>query len=397
MSLTILRRTALALSGAFIFLAACQDPSGVGLDVIGEEAADPNVSVVSTDMVSLADQDNLTGGFASGLSPVQSRVLVGAATDPLLGDVSAFAYVDFVPPSSIPDGFLERVIVSASLRLVRDYVYGDSTAMVPIQLHQMDMAWLPIGAPSDSTFEAGAILVEQTVLAQDSVVALTLPNSWVTQFNEILRSDSVASAIDGFQVRLPGGSMPGAVMGFNAALSTLRVLTAEDTVDYPLFEVFSHIERGDAAPPPDNRLFLRAGASETVVLTFPFEEFEDLPLANATLRLTVDPTLLDQPGFARSLPQTISLFGRTEDDDRLSIVNATLDEETNSYAFVSATLTAIIQEALLGSAIVEQFEISIAPSPASLDALPLILGPVPQEGQPDTRPRFALTVIPRPS
>lgn len=394
---TLRRRSALAFSGAFVFLAGCQDPSGVGLEIIGEEGTDPDVNVVAADSVMSADEDDFTGGFGSGLSPVQSRVLVGAASDPLLGDVSAFAYVDFRPPDVIPEGFLDRTIVSASLRLVRDYVYGDSTVSVPIQLHQMDMSWLPIGAPSDSTFEAGELLVEATALAQDTVVTLSLPSSWVTQYDEILRTDSVASAIDGFQIRLPDGAVPGAVMGFDTARSTLQVRTAEDTVDYPLFEVFSHIERDEAPPPPPDRLILRAGASESVVLNFPFSDFEDLPLANATLRLSVDASLLDQSGFARALPQTISLFGRTEAGDRLAIGNAALDEDTNSYSFTSATLTAVIQEALLGSAIVEQFEISVAPSPVSLDALPLILGPEPLEGQPDTRPRFALTVIRPPS
>lgn len=398
MSPTVLRTcTAIAFVGAFLFLAACQDPSGVGLGVIGEEGTDPNVSVVAVDMLELREQDDFTGGFARSLSPVQSRILVGAATDPLLGNASAFAYADFIPPDVIPEGYLDRNIISATLRLVRNYAYGDSTVTVPLQVYQMEEAWIPIGAPSDSSFAVGDLLVETMVTASDSVHTLSLPSSWVSTYNEILRSDSVATAIDGFQVRLPDGAVPGVVMGFDTAMSSLRVLTAQDTVDYPFFEVFTHVEREDAPPPPPNRFVLRGGVGETLSLAFSLEDFANLPIANATLRLTVDPQYLSEPGFGRSIPESLTLYGRTTDDNRLSIMNASFDEATNSFAFSSATLTAVIQETLVGDSIIESLELSVTASPASMSALPLIIGPEPAEGEADTRPRFALTIIPRPS
>lgn len=403
MSPTALRRlSALDTFGVFLllpvlFLGACQDPSGVGLDVIGEEGTDPSVLVLAADSVMLDDEADITGGFANSVSPTQSRILVGGTTDLLLGDASAFAYLDFFPPDAIPDGFRDRTIISATLRLVRDYVYGDSTVSVPLELHRMDSEWSPIGAPADTTFDAGALLVDATVVAEDTVVALDLPASWVTEYDAILRSDTLAAALDGFQLRLPDGVVPGAVMGFNTMQSSLRVMTAQDTVDYPLFEVFSHIERGAAAPPPADRAVLRDGAGEAFALTFPFSEFGRLPLANAIVRLSVDPSVLNEPGFARSLPETIVLFGRTDAGDRIGILNASLDETTNSYSFSSATLTAVIQEALLERSIFTRFEISVLSSPASLDAIPLILGPEPAENEADTRPRVALTVIQQPS
>jgi len=400
MSPTTLRRcSALAVSGVFLllpvlFLGACQDPSGVGLDVIGEEGADPRVSVLAADTVMLDDEADITGGFANTVSPTQNRILVGGAMDALLGDASAFAYLDVFTPGEIPEGFRDRTIISATLRLVRDYVYGDSMVSVPLELHRMDSDWSPIGAPADTSFDAGALLVEATVAAMDTVVALDLPASWVSEYDAILRSDTLAASLDGFQLRLPDGVVPGAVMGFNTMQSSLRVMTAQDTVDYPLFEVFTHIERGAAAPPPADRVVLRDGAGEALALTFSFSDFERLPLANAIVRLSVDPALLDEPGFARSLPETIVLFGRTEADERVAILNAGLDETTNSYSFSSATLTAVVQEALLERSIFERFEISVLSSSASLDALPLIIGPEPAENEADTRPRMALTLIP---
>ena len=389
----------LAASGVLLllpvlFLGACQDPSGVGLDVIGEEGADPRVSVVAADSVMLDDEADITGGFANSVTPTQSRILVGATMDALLGDASAFAYLDVFTPGEIPEGFRDRTIISATLRLVRDYVYGDSMVSVPLELHRMDSEWSPIGAPADTTFDAGALLVEATVAATDTLVVLDLPASWVTEYDAILRSDTLAASLDGFQLRLPDGVVPGAVMGFNTMQSSLRVMTAQDTVDYPLFEVFTHIERGTAARPPANRIVLRDGAGETLALTFPFNDLERQPLANAIVRLSVDPSVLDEPGFARALPETIVLFGRTEAGERVAILNTDLDETTNSYSFSSATLTAVIQEALLERSIFERFEISVLSSSASLDAIPLIIGPEPAENEADTRPRVALTLVP---
>ncbi|MCH7976529.1 MAG: hypothetical protein IIC18_08260, partial [Bacteroidetes bacterium] len=101
-----------------------------------------------------------------------------------------------------------------------------------------------------------------------------------------------------------------------------------------------------------------------------------------------------EPGFARALPETIVLFGRTEAGERVAILNTDLDETTNSYSFSSATLTAVIQEALLERSIFERFEISVLSSSASLDAIPLIIGPEPAENEADTRPRVALTLVP---
>lgn len=391
------RRSFGAFTGVFLLLAACQDPSGVGLDVIGEEGTDPNVTVVAVNSILLDEQDDLTGGLGGGLSPVQSRVLVGATPDALLGDVSANAFVDFRPSDTIPDGFQDRTIISASLRLVRDYVYGDSMASLPLELYRMDTDWSPINAPSDSTFDVGAQLATQTVAAADSVVMIGLPSAWVTEFDETLRSDSATSAIDGFHLRLMDGANPGVVVGYDTNASVLRLITAEDTVDYPLAEVFTHLERGEGAVPPPDRIVLRDGADETVAFIFPLEEFDGVGLANAAIRFTVDPSYIEEPGFARSLPMRLLLFGRDEDDVRTALADAALDEDTNTFSFSSSVLTTVIQQAFVGNVVYDRYEIAIPSSPVRLDAIPIILGPPPVEGEPDRRPRIALTFIPLPS
>src|SRR5690606_12069496 len=118
------------LLAAAAWLSACQDPSGVGLDLIDEEGTGPNVVVVAADSVGAGSEEDITGGFATS-APFQTRLLVGAARDPLLGDVRADAYFDFIPSTTVPEDFFDDPIVGAELRLFRDYVYGDSTAALP--------------------------------------------------------------------------------------------------------------------------------------------------------------------------------------------------------------------------------------------------------------------------
>lgn len=374
-------------------LTACQDPSAVGLELIGEEGGDPNVTVLAADSVALAPQEDVTGGFADGLSPVQTRTLVGAAMDPLLGDVEAEAYFDIRPPATVPEGFRERTILTATLRLVRDYVYGDSTASLPLALDGMAEAWTPIGAAADTSFEAGDEIATYTQTASDTLFALALPSSWVAANDALLRSDSVGNAFDGFRLRVPEGAMPGAVVGFNGTLSRLRVTTAEDTVDYPISQVFTRIERGAAPAPPPDRLFLRDGDGQTVLLTFDFDAIRSLGLANATLRLNTDPALVADGSFARSLPERLSLYGRTPEDERILILTAERSDE-DTYTFTSPALTAALQEELLGDGLFARFELSVASNPVTLDVLPLVLGPAPLPGEVNPRPRLALTVIP---
>lgn len=383
------------LFSTVLLLSACQDPSGVGLELIGEEGQDPNVVVIAADTVLLGEADEITGGFGDGSSPAQGRVLVGTVTDPLFGDASAEAYLDVGPPASVPNGFRDRTITSATLRLARDYVYGDSTQTLSLALYQMARDWDPTGAQPDTSFEVGALLDTFEIAASDSLLELDLPSSWVDANDEFLRSDTVLTAVDGFQLRLADGTMTNAIIGFATQDSELRLATAEDTVSYSLREVFTHIERGAASMPPPDILFVRDGIPEVAVLTFDYEALEGLALARGLVRLNVDPDALESSSsFARSLPETLALFGITETDARFGIATAAFSEETNSYMFANSSLTSILQDVLLGNQLFERFEIESADSPASLAVLPLVLGPPPGEGESDTRPRVALTVIP---
>jgi hypothetical protein len=376
-------------------LAACQDPSGVGLGLIDEEGGDPNLVLLLPDSLVVAETEDVTGGFADGTLPAQERVLVGAVVDLDFGDVRAEAYLDVRPPVTVPSGFTERTITSATLRLARDYVYGDSTATLDLALYEIAADdWSPVGAGADTSFAVGDLLGTYDVAASDTLSSLRLPDAWVEANDELLRSDSAAAALDGFQLRLADGAPGGAVVGFDAVSSSLRVTTAEDTVDYPLREVFTHVERGDAAPPSDDVLVLRDGASEALRFTIPFDALGDVAVARASFRLTPDPDLLNAGGLARALPPELILLGVTASEVRLSLATAELDATNGTYSFTSGSLASAVQDAVLGSSIFVHYEVEPVRDPATVGVLPVVVGPAPGEGEDERRPRLVLTVVP---
>lgn len=382
-----------AVLGFTLTLTACQDPSGVGLELIGEEGTDPNVVIVAADEVRAQEQRDVTGGFATS-SPAQRTLLVGEVMDMLAGNTRAEGYFDFIPTTSVPEGFLDSPILGAELRLVRSYVYGDSMSTLPLVFYQIDETWSPADAPADTTFEVGAQLGAVTFPASDTLLTFDLPSNWISEFDTTIRSDSVISAIEGFQVRLSEGTMPNVVVGFEGPSSRLRLRTAQDTVDFPIAEIFSRIEREDPVSTPDGIRLLRDGSGEALAFTFPVDTLGTRAVASAALKLTIDTDVLDTgDGFTRPLPETLALYLRDQDDNRLLVTTAERGD-TNQFIFTSSALTSLLQREVLGEAFVTQFEVGYLASPSTINVLPIIVGPEPAPGDPDQRPRFALTLVP---
>jgi hypothetical protein len=397
------RRTALGagLFAAAIALGACQDPSGVGLGLVDEDGGIPGGVVVAADSVTLDTAgEPATGGFGTPGSPIQpqNRILVGRVEDPIAGTTEAVAYFDVRAPAAIPSGFRDRGITSATLRLARAYLYGDTTATLRLSLSEVASNWSPLGIPADTGFVTGPALVTQDFVAADTLFEIPLPAAWVTANDLDLRSDSSASAIDGFQLRIDGPApLPGVIIGIQTSdetdvLSALRLTTDRDTVDFPLYEVFTSITRADSIQSPPDRLLLRAGLNEVVSFSFDLDGLDTLAVAGAAVLLEVDRSLTDTPGFTRPVPSELALFGVREDSSRALLARARLeDDEDESYRFTSAPLTSAIQRGVLGEAEFVRFEAAPPSAPLSVDVLPVILGPAgPIE---DRRPRLVVTAI----
>ena len=377
-------------------LSACQDPSGVGLELIGEEGGTPAVVLVAADSVTLDDEPDRTGGFGDGSFPsqAQERILVGALQDPTFGDASAEAYFDLGAVSTSED-FQEAALTSATLRLSRDRVYGDSTISLNLALYEIAEDWNPIGATADTSFAVGDRIDVYSASASDTLITLSLPSSWIDTYGDVLRSDSASTAFDGFQLRLGGRSLGGAVLGFATLQSALRLTTASDTVDYPIREVFTHIERSEPVFPLTNTL-LRDGGSDVLALSFSLEDLETPALARAALRVDVTPDALTLGAAGVQLPERLHLFGRTDSDTRVFITAAELNEEGDGYVFDSSLLTEAAQDAALGMSPFARYEVAPSPNPVSLDVAPIVTT-LESEGGAERRPRFSLTVLPEPN
>ncbi len=402
--LTAARRPALlglALA-APLFLGACQDPSGVGIGLVDEDGGIPGGIVVAMDSVVLGTSgEPETGGFGtpgSALQP-QSRMLVGRVDDPLTGVAEAVAYFDVRAPAALPSGFRERTITSATIRLTRSYLFGDTTATVSLALSEVADNWSPTGLPADTGFVTGPPLVIQSVVAADTLLEIPLPPAWVVANDLDLRSDSSATAIDGFQLRLEGApALPGVILGLQTSdatnvLSSLRLTTSSDTVDFPVYEVFTSLTRTGVASPPPDRLLLRSGLNETLRLHFDVTSLDTVAVAGAALQLDVDRSLTDTPGFTRPVPSELALLGVREDSTRVLLARARLADDEETFTFTSATLSAAIQRAVLGDPEFIRFEAGTPSTPLSLDVLPLIVGPPPLTPAEDRRPRLVVTAI----
>lgn len=388
------RASSLLALAALALFAACQDPSGVGLGLIDEEGGDPNRAILLSDSLSITDGEDVTGGFAVEGDPFeQERVLVGAATDPDFGDVRAEAYFDIRQPVT-PSGFADQPLTSATLRLARDYVYGDSAAALALALYEVAASWNPVGAEADTAFAVGDRIAAYDVTGSDTLFALALPDDWVSANGALLQSDSVQTAFDGFQLRLDDGALGGAVVGFATEESVLRLTTAEDTVEYALREVFTHIERSLAPFAPTDALVLRDGTGEGLSFTLPPDTLGDVAVARATFRLAADASLLDRGGLTRALPPALALRGITASGGRTVLATTELNEADATYTFSSRTLADVIQDAVLGVATFVRYEIAPFTSPATVGVLPVVTGPVPGQGEAERRPRFELTIVP---
>lgn len=406
------RPAAVAVAAALaLVLAACQDPSGVGLGLLGEDGGTPTGTVIAADSVRLrTDELPFTGGYGDGSSGVraQTRVLVGHVVDPVVGTADAQAYFDLRPPSTIPGDYREHDITSVTLRLRRDYVYGDSTATLTVRLHPISADWDPLSLKPDTALAVGALIAEYEVSAADTLVQLRLPDAWVAANQDVLQDEDFVSEFHGFRLSVAdgGAGTPGAVFGFRTVSPTtfpsiMRVVTPEETVDYPVSETFTALEWSDPPPPPTDRIILRTADPGLLSFTFSLDDVDSLAVAGGAIRLNIDRTLIENDGvFVRHLPPGASLYGiaDTEDSTRVFITSATIDEDEDEevLTFASSALTALLQQALFGDPAFVRYEVALSVSPLGVGFLPIVTGPAPATPAQDRRPRVTLTGIPTP-
>ncbi|HEX7070778.1 MAG TPA: hypothetical protein VF190_08225 [Rhodothermales bacterium] len=349
---------------------ACEDPSNVGLGLIGESGGAPEVvpfAVQSFDTLHVSD---IMGGaiLVGSSSNTTPRFIAGTVDDPLVGPLSAIAHVDFVRGSGISDAFEAGPITAAEIRLTRDYVYGDTTSIVQFELLEIPGDW-DARAPVDTTITLGATITTQSVTASDRSVVIPLPIEWIDDHSALIRSENFNDDFKGFALRSRSGN---AVMGFAATSARLRVVSAGDTVDYiPTRALTTTTLANDT----ENDLLVQDGTGDGLTITLP-----DLGLGpagvNAVLvRIPADTLAAPAPpNFVRPLLGGLRLVGRIlgPDDEILdSFVADALLREGEYVWPIGAVDEGFFQDVIAGA----RLDLSISAPPTLFTLSPVVLAP----------------------
>ena len=395
-------------------LAACQDPTGVGIGLIDDDASAPATRSVDATALDIRTVGTTTAGFAETGSPSQSRVLVGSVLDPIYGDASAVAYLDAnLPSAGRPRDFQDSTITAVALRLRLDtyatvdddtlfYVYGDPGAALPIEIREVTANWSPIDLDVDATLATGALIATGTIQPTDTTYTIDLDPAWVAANADKIRSEAFLTEFEGLEVRVPDGSLPGVVRGFSAQASDLLVATSADTLSFPINEVLTSLEQGDASA-SESILALRGGRAEALAFDVDFAGVGALPLARAQLRFPLDRTQTGGADFVRPLARRALLVGVSQDTLRSPLADIDITQDGEARTFVRAAsnqalqngFTSIIQDVLIGSRSFDRYEVLLrsdvaSANPVSLDVLPVVLAPSTSEFK---GPRFVLTLL----
>ncbi|SHK77985.1 hypothetical protein [Rhodothermus profundi] len=278
-----------------LLTAGCDDPSAVGIGLIGEEGV-PVLVRLPADSVLVAQQKDRTGNAA--------QVLAGRVADPAIGTLAATGYLDFTMPLGTR---VDTTIVSVQLQLRRSYLYGDTLSSVTLALHDMLEDWPFSGVASDTTLPAGPQVRTFTFTPTDTLLQVALPAEWIAAHDTTLRSRTFATSFHGFQLAPVAGN---AVVGFQLEATRLLVITATDTLRLTTSKALTTIAREATVPPPEGRLWLQDGTGQVVRLRFNFlaDSVREAGLHAALLEVPLDSTQTP-PGFVRPLPVSVRLVG----------------------------------------------------------------------------------------
>lgn len=280
------------LSGVLLLvLTACGDASEVGLGV-GEGSLGGGTPTTVTLTPELDSTRNAPiTGISSGTA--EWRFLAGTVDDDIAGTIAAEGYVDFLPPSSIPDIIREASPSELQVRLTLtpEFVHGDTSSSVELSLATLNEEAALDSARSTETFgPATTINKTFSISPADSVVSLNLPSSWLTPTREIVLKDSARFADDfhGFRI---SSTDPQAVVGFTHSNATLRLESTESdaSASYSAVKSFTHVERRSQPSVPPNRRLLVGGLGTglTMTLNVP-DSLNDVPLNQASFTIQAD-------------------------------------------------------------------------------------------------------------
>ena len=336
-------------------LASGDDPAGVGVDLIGTDGGRPGTH----DAPAPASQETRPD------FPGNARhVLAGMVADPLLGSMESIGYIDFDDEAVDNDS-----VLAVELNLVLDYAYGDTTSVVLLRLSDMTEDWPP-NAPSDTTFTAGPEVLLFSATGEDSLVSIRMPQNWVLEKQDILRDPDFRNLFHGFEFRPVEGN---AVLGANADVSAMRMLTATDTLVFPVNKNMTTLTREPAGPLPAGSVLVQDGFGDAVRLDI---DFSDVPLGavnRSILSVPLDNAGLQQsapPNFVRPLIDLVDLVAIEEDGTVLTSIRASTARDGDRLILESELLVQDIQNMRLGRSSISHFVLVARRGSSQLDPPP---------------------------
>jgi hypothetical protein len=309
--------------------------------------------------------------------------------DPALGRLTATSFLDLSGTFGSPE---DSTIREVSLRLAPDYVYGDTTATLTLALAEVLDAWDDEDRTADTTLSTAATpLTETSIVPTDSLVTLTLPESWIAENGDLFTGNDFEDAFVGFALQ---STAAGAVVGFSTSASELRVVTPSDTIEYQITKTLSTLGReGAPALPPDQTL-LQDGVGPTVQFDLDLSSFEDTPLNGAVVRFFTRTETLGTlpPHFVRPPLDRVQVVLVDEEDGEM--VELELDDEAlgedGTLRFSSAALRELFQQTTFGEDLYDALELRVSPSDNSISPLLLYTPEAPD----DLAPEVLLTISP---
>jgi len=366
-----IRQRNVVLLALLLLLPACDDPTQIGIDLVDAQAGDTEVVTLPPSLHELSGVGDITGGTnTSGAF----RALFGKVADPVAGNFSMEGYIDFVNSNNVSASFTGSPVTLADLELNVDYVYGDTTSQLTVDVYEIDEAWESTDARADTFVVARTLVTSTTLHPTKGTIHIDLPSAWVSSKDAVFRSGAFLDEFHGFAFKVSQGN---AVLGVHYSESSIRASSVPgDTVNFSMSKTLSASSFLNGS---QNQSYyaLRDGAAETLALRFAIdnEQFGQASVHRAIIRLnTEDVSALYPAGFVRTGISSVGL--RAVAIDGVTTLNVgTVDIfENGVISFDSVTLSNIIQSANLGNSGLDRFEIYFPVELSTVEMLALKKG-----------------------
>lgn len=325
-----------ALPAMLLALAACTDvTSNVGAGLLEAGTTPEVVQAVPVVFEQMPHRD-ITGSL--------ERVLAGHVVDELAGTIRVTGYADFAGGFDESDA---SAISAVDLRLVRDYLYGDTLADLTLDVHDILQSWEALGGRADTVLQLGPRITSLTFPPGDTLAVVSLPQSWIDLHVGALRSPDFDERFHGLALLARSES---GVAGFSAPGSELLITTGSGTVSYNLSRAISRIERLSPAAPPEGTVLLQDGSGPSIRISFDLEDFGQRPLSGATVRLSADAALgrMAPAHFVRPSIETLHLVMVPDEGAIGTVVAEFVRADGALFEASGRDLAAFFQDVFLG-------------------------------------------------